>query len=159
MCRIRQCFRCRWDILSQSSGGMEFRLGVTGNIVSSGASSLGSRSAAGFSSVMFSSLSLGVECCVSVVVVLCFVSCCCGSSIGCCGGSVWKCVCVVLGVSGAWAGGGAGVPSRCFLWWSGVSICACCLIAWGLWLRLVFHIRLAVEEEPRMKQKATCVLS
>ncbi len=31
---------------------------------------------------------------------------------------MWKCVCVVLGVSGAWAGGGAGVPSRCFLWWS-----------------------------------------
>ena len=46
---------------------------------------------------------------------------------------MWKCVCVVLGVDGAWAGGGGGVvvPSRCFLWWSEVSLCACCLIAWG----------------------------
>ena len=29
------------------------------------------------------------------------------------------------------AGGGVVVPSRCFLWWSEVSLCACCLIAWG----------------------------
>ena len=49
---------------------------------------LRSRSAAFFFFVMFSSLSLGVECRVSVVVVLGCVSCCCGSSIGCCGGSV-----------------------------------------------------------------------
>ena len=69
---------------------------------------LRSRSAVVFSFVMLSSLSLGVECCVSVVDVLCRVSCCCGSSIGCCGVSVCgfcveMCVCVVLGVSGAWA--------------------------------------------------------
>ena len=39
---------------------------------------------------------------------------------------------MVVGISGGtWAGGGAVVPSRCFLWWSGVSLCACCLIAWG----------------------------
>ena len=87
--------------------------------------------AAGFSSVMLSSGSLVVKCCVSVVVMLGCVRCRCGSSIGCCGGSVWKCVCVVFGVDGVWAGGGAVVPSRCFLWWSEVSLCACCLIAWG----------------------------
>jgi hypothetical protein len=71
------------------------------------------RSAAGFSSVMFSSLSLGVECCVSMI----FVLCCCGSSIGCCGDSVCKCMYVVLGVGGA-GGGAFVVPSRC---------------AWGGW--------------------------
>jgi len=97
---------------------MGFWLGVTGIVSSGWGSNRLPWNAAGFSSVMFSSLSLGVECCVSVVVVLYCVSCCCGSSIGCCGGSVWECVCVVLGVSGAWAGGGAGVPSRCFLWCS-----------------------------------------
>ena len=36
------------------------------------------------------------------------------------------CVCVVLGVGGAWAFGDAVVPSRCFLWWSEVSLFACC---------------------------------
>ena len=40
-------------------------------------------------------------------------------------------VCVVSGLGGAWVSGGAVVPSRCFLWWSGVSLCACGLIAWG----------------------------
>ena len=84
-----------------------------------------------FSSVMFSSVSLGVECFVSMVAVLGCVSCCCGSSIGCRGGSVCKCVCVVSGSGGAWAFGGGVVPSRCFLWWSGISLCASCLIAWG----------------------------
>ncbi len=80
--------------------------------------------AAGLSSVMFSSVSLGVECFVSMVAVLGCVSCCCGSSIGCRGGSVCKCMYVVSGSGGAWAGGGAVVPSLCFLW-SEVSLCAC----------------------------------
>ncbi len=71
------------------------------NIVSSGwGSNRLPWNAAGFPSVMLSSLSVGVECCVSVVVMLGCVRCCCGSSIGCCGGSVIKYVCVVLGVDG-----------------------------------------------------------
>ena len=51
---------------------------------------------AGFSCVM-SSLSLGVECCTSVVVVLSMV-CGCGSAVGYYVGSVCKCMCVVPGV-------------------------------------------------------------
>ena len=84
-----------------------------------------------FSSVILSSLSLGVECCVFIVVVLGCVSCCCGSSIGWCGGSVCKCMCVVPGSGGVWASGGAVVTSRCFLWWSKVSLCASCMVASG----------------------------
>ena len=33
-----------------------------------------------------------------------------------------KYMCVVSGTDGTWAGGGAVVPSRCFLWWSEVSV-------------------------------------
>ena len=64
LCRLRQYFRCCWDILSQSSGGMGFRLGVTGIVSSGWGSNRLPWDAAGFSSVMLSSLSLGVECCV-----------------------------------------------------------------------------------------------
>ena len=46
-------------------------------------------------------------------------------------GSVCKYMFVVPGSGGAWTFGGAVVTSRCFLWWSEVSLCACCLIAWG----------------------------
>ena len=38
---------------------------------------------------------------------------------------------MVLGVGGAWAFSGAVVSSRCFLWWSEVSLLACCMVAWG----------------------------
>ena len=61
---------------------------------------LRSRSAAGFSSVMLSSVSLGVKCCASKVVVVGCVRCRCGSSIGCCGVSVCKCMCLVPGSGG-----------------------------------------------------------
>ena len=43
--------------------------------------------------VMLSSVSLGAECCASMVVVSGYVVCGCGSSIRYCGGSVWKSVC------------------------------------------------------------------
>ena len=55
---------------------------------------------AGFSCVM-SSVSLGVECCTSEVVVLGMV-CSCGSAVGYCVRSVCKCMCFVPEVGATW---------------------------------------------------------
>ena len=47
-------------------------------------------------------------------------------------GSVCKCMYVVSGSDGTWAGGGA-VVRTCLLWWSEVSLCASCMVAWKGW--------------------------
>ena len=79
----------------------QFRgLGVSFFVGSLCESSLRPGGSVGFSCVMSSSVSLGIDgcasvrCCVFVVVVLGCVSCCCGSSVGCCGGSVCKFMCI-----------------------------------------------------------------
>ena len=86
------------------------------------------RSVAGFSWPMWSSVSLGVDWCASMVVVSGCVVCGCGSPIGDCGDSVWKNGCAVSWVDATRLGGWVGYLG---VGWDGCGGCSSLCVEGG----------------------------